>query len=484
MFFKQFYLGCLAHASYLIGSKGLACVVDPQRDIQEYLRIAQREGLTVKYIIETHVHADFVSGHKELAQATGAQIIFGSKAKLEFEHKAVKDNETITLGDLELTFLETPGHTPESICILVKDLAAGEIEAEVDTTSSASMKLLTGDTLFIGDVGRPDLVAAYGIGPEDMAGMLYDSLHQKILTLPEETEIYPAHGAGSLCGKNISKENTSTLALQKKFNWALRPMGKEEFVGLLTTDLPEVPGYFSVAVATNKQGAINVEDIPKPEKFTADQVIEKCKEGYVILDTRKAACFAEGHIPGSINIGLDGQFASWCGIMFDCSTKFIIVPQFDYDLEEVVVRLARAGMENARGTITIQDWQEQQKEIPLQTLPTISPRELSKLLNEKPDLKVLDVRRPGEFQQGHVAGARNISLAELPKKLASLEKNDWHLICLGGYRSSMAASLLLKEGFTDIVSTEGGTAAWKSEGLPLTVESQSVACTSPKSSCS
>src|SRR5689334_23915510 len=291
MFFKQFYLACLAHASYLIGSNGEAAVVDPQRDVDEYISEADAQGLKIKYVIETHLHADFVSGHQEIAARTGAQIIFGAKAGVAFEHRAVKDGEEITLGGVTLRFIETPGHTPEGICVLV-------------TAPGEPQKLLTGDTLFIGDVGRPDLAGGKGYTPQMMAEMMYDSLHGKILKLPDEVEVYPAHGAGSMCGRNMSKETSSTIGEQRKFNYALKPMSKDEFVQMLTADLSEAPSYFPKDAEINRSGARGLSELAPPRQLTTEEVEAARSAGQIILDVRDAQAFGEGHVAGSINIGL------------------------------------------------------------------------------------------------------------------------------------------------------------------------------------
>src|SRR5690242_21828031 len=279
MYFKQFYLGCLAHASYLIGSDGEAAVVDPQRDVDEYIDEAKAQNLEIKYVVETHLHADFVSGHQELAARTGAEIIFGEKANAAFKHRPVRDGEELRFGKVVLRFMETPGHTPEGICVLV-----------IDTDVSAQpKKLLTGDTLFIGDVGRPDLAGGKGYTPQTMAEMMYDSLHGKLLKLPDEVEVYPAHGAGSMCGRNMSKETSSTIGEQRKFNYALKPMSKDEFVKVMTADLPEAPLYFPRDAEINRSGARGLSELQPPSALTPQQVFSLKDEGHVLLDVRSAA---------------------------------------------------------------------------------------------------------------------------------------------------------------------------------------------------
>src|SRR6266446_2883444 len=303
MYFKQFYLACLAHASYLIGSEGEAAVVDPQRDVDEYVKEADAHGFKLKYIIETHLHADFVSGHRELSARTGAEIVFSKTAGAAFPHRAVKEGDEIKLGKVMLRIMETPGHTPESICILVTD-------TEV---SNQPQKVLTGDTLFIGDIGRPDLAGGKGYTPQMMAGMMYETLHEKLLKLSDEVEVYPAHGAGSMCGRHMSKETSSTIGEQRKFNYALKPMSKEQFVRMMTTDLPEAPAYFPRDAEINRTGAEPLNALAKPKPLSPGEVTNLAALGQVILDVRSAAEFGAGHVPGSLNIGLAGQFATWAG---------------------------------------------------------------------------------------------------------------------------------------------------------------------------
>jgi hydroxyacylglutathione hydrolase len=343
MKFKQFYLGCLAHASYYIGSATEAAVIDPQRDIEQYLAEAEANGQRIKYVIETHSHADFVSGHIELAKKTGAQIVFGQRANTEFPTLKVKDGDELRVGKIKLKFLETPGHTPEGITIL----------AENTENPDEPLKMFTGDTLFIGDVGRPDLIGSKGFTAEEMAGMLYDSLREKILPLPDETEVYPAHGAGSLCGKSLSKETWSTLGEQRRTNYALKPMSKEEFVKIVAADQPEVPAYFPLSAAQNLKGSVSLEDLPKPEKMTTEEI-----ENFdgVVLDVRKNTEFGAGHIPNSINIGLGGQFASWAGTFISNGTPVAIVAESQEQVDEAVMRLARVGIETVKGFIFIADY--------------------------------------------------------------------------------------------------------------------------------
>jgi glyoxylase-like metal-dependent hydrolase (beta-lactamase superfamily II)/rhodanese-related sulfurtransferase len=456
MYFKQFYLACLAHASYLIGSNGEAAVVDPQRDVDEYLAEAAANDLKIKYVIETHLHADFVSGHHEIAARTGAQIIFAEKAGVEFPHRAVRDAEEITMGDVTLRFIETPGHTPEGICVLI-------------TAPNQPQRLLTGDTLFIGDVGRPDLAGGKGYTPQMMAEMMYDSLHGKLLKLPDEVEVYPAHGAGSMCGRNMSKETSSTIGEQRKFNYALKPMSKEEFVTMMTADLPEAPVYFPKDAEINRSGARGLSELQPPKPLTPQQVLQLRDDNHVLLDVRSAADFGAGHVPGSINIGLGGQFAMWAGSLIPLSAAIVVIADTGAQVDESVVRLARVGIENVTGYLEggVRSWHD--AGLPVDTLPQISVAELNdRIAND--DMQIVDVRRAGEYVNGHVPRALNAPLSNLEKSLAplNLEKDKvTAVICAGGYRSSAAASLLQKQGFSNLLNVVGGTGAWVNAGYPV-----------------
>jgi glyoxylase-like metal-dependent hydrolase (beta-lactamase superfamily II)/rhodanese-related sulfurtransferase len=456
MYFKQFYLACLAHASYLIGSDGEAAVVDPQRDVDEYIDEANAQGLTIKYVIETHLHADFVSGHQEIAARTGAQIIFGARAGVEFEHRAVKDGEEMTLGDITLRFIETPGHTPEGICVLV-------------TAPGEPQKLLTGDTLFIGDVGRPDLAGGKGYTPQMMAEMMYDSLHGKLLKLPDDVEVYPAHGAGSMCGRNMSKETSSTIGEQRNFNYALKPMSKEDFVTMMTADLPEAPVYFPKDAEINRSGARRLSELQPPQALTPQQVQQLRDEGHILLDVRSAADFGAAHVPGSTNVGLGGQFAMWAGSLIPLNASIVVIADTGAQVDETVVRLARVGIENVKGYLEggVESWHA--AGLPINTLTQISVAELNERIAND-NLQIVDVRRPAEYVNGHVPHAQNAPLASLEKSLGplSLEKDKLTaVICAGGYRSSAAASLLQQQGFTNLLNVAGGTGAWVNAGYPV-----------------
>jgi glyoxylase-like metal-dependent hydrolase (beta-lactamase superfamily II) len=460
MHFKQFYLGCLAHASYLVGSDGEAAVVDPQRDVDQYIAEAEAHGLKIKYVVETHLHADFVSGHCELAARTGAEIVFGRRAAATFPHRAVSDGDEIRVGKVILRFVETPGHTPEGVSVLV-------IDTEV---SDEPQKVLTGDTLFIGDVGRPDLAGSKGHTSEEMASMLYDSLHGKLLKLDDAVEVFPAHGAGSMCGRNISKETSSTIGQQRRFNYALAPMSREEFVGLMTSDLPPAPAYFSRDAEINRTGAPALDSLPRPAALApAEAARLQSEENYIVLDTRTAAEFGAGHVPGALNVGLGGQFATWAGSLIRPEDRIVLVAENESKVDEAVMRLARVGLENVAGYLEggVSAWRDAGFETA--TVEQIPVEELRRRLDEQPDLQVLDVRREAEYDAGHVPGARLSTLASLSSDpLKGLDPaRPLAVICAGGYRSSAATSLLAPRGFRQLLNVTGGTSAYVSAGFPV-----------------
>jgi hydroxyacylglutathione hydrolase len=458
MFFRQFYLGCLAHASYLIGSGGEAAVVDPQRDVDLYLDEARARGLTIRWVLETHLHADFVSGHRELADRAAATIVFGRRAGAAFPHRAVADGEEIRIGGVSLRILETPGHTPESISILVTDRAVSMVPRMV----------LTGDTLFIGDVGRPDLAGSRGFSAGEMAGMLHDSLHGKLLTLPDEVEVYPAHGAGSLCGRNISSETSSTIGQQRRFNYALQPMSRDVFVRMMTADLPPAPVYFSRDAELNREGARPLSEVPPPPPLTPEEFHARIRSGAVALDVRSASSFGAGHVPRSLNISLGGEFASWAGSLIPGGMPILLVTEDDREIGEAVLRLARVGLESAAGFLEGGIWAWHRAGLPISSIPQIAVDELRLRLAGEPRIRVADVRRPGEFREGHVPSAVNMPLDGLTDAAGSIDPvHPTALICAGGYRSSAAASLLASRGFTALYNVVGGTAAWRAAGYPF-----------------
>ncbi|HEV2761692.1 MAG TPA: MBL fold metallo-hydrolase [Pyrinomonadaceae bacterium] len=459
MYFKQFYLGCLAHASYLVGSEGEAAVVDPQRDVAQYLEECAARGLKLKYVVETHLHADFVSGHCELAARTGAQVVFGSRAGASFPHLAVRDGDELSVGRVRLRFLETPGHTPESVCVLV-------IDTEV---SPEPRMVLTGDTLFVGDVGRPDLAGGRGFTPEAMAAMLYDSLHGKLLKLPDEVEVYPAHGAGSMCGRNISKETSSTIGQQRRFNYALAPMSKDEFVRVMTTDLPEAPRYFARDAELNRAGAPPLEALAPAEPLEPSEVARFAQAGDVVLDVRTADEFGAGHVPGALNVGLGGQFATWAATLVPPDASIVLVAEDESKADEARTRLARVGLENVRGYLRggMNAWREAGQESAV--VPQISVKELREKMDSEPGLQVVDVRRPGEYTEGHVPGAHSAPLSALhANPLDALDaERPTAVICAGGYRSSAATGLLARRGFRRLYNVTGGTSAYVNAGFEV-----------------
>jgi len=464
MYFKQFYLGCLAHASYLIGSDGEAAVVDPQRDVDQYIAGAQAQNLTIKYIIETHLHADFISGHRELTARTGAEIVFGAQAGAAFPHHAVKDGDELSIGRVKLRIMETPGHTPESICVLV-------IDTEV---SGEPQKVLTGDTLFIGDVGRPDLAGGKGYTPQAMAGMMYDSLHSKLLKLNDAVEVYPAHGAGSMCGKNLSTETSSTLGQQRKFNYALQPMTKGQFVKMMTTDLPEAPAYFAKDAEINRAGAPSMDQLPEPEALTPAEVFKRAREDTVVLDVRSAAEFGAGHVPGSLNIGLGGQFALWAGSLIPLNSAIVIVAESEDKVSEAQLRLARVGLENVSGFLAGGIYAWNQSGFAVAAVLQVSVCELNDLIKTQTDLQLIDVRRLAEYESGHAPGAITAPLAKLREVLPSLRldlSKPTAVICAGGYRSSAATSIFQQQGFANLLNVTGGTTAWINAGYEVKMPS-------------
>ncbi len=453
MKFKQFYLGCLSHASYYLGSEGEAAIIDPQRDVQQYIDEADANGQKIKYVIETHSHADFVSGHIELAEKTGAEIVYGSRANTHFPTLKVKDGDELNVGKVRLRFMETPGHTPEGITILADD---GE----------GPVKMFTGDTLFIGDVGRPDLIGSKGFTAEQMGAMLYDSLHERILPLADETEVYPAHGAGSLCGKSLSKETWSTLGEQRKFNYALQPMSKDEFVKLVAADQPEVPMYFPKSAAKNLEGSVRLEDLPKPRALTSDEAAEF--EG-IFLDVRPADLFGAGHVKNAINIGLGGQFASWAGTMLPIGVPIAIAADMQEQVDEAFMRLARVGHETVTGYLLMGDLAGERRKIEQVSVEEAKERTAAD------GVQFIDVRRAAEHASGHAPGTVNLPLDSLSRNLDGLDPDKpTYVICQGGYRSSLGTSILENADFKEIYNVTGGTAAWIKAGLET--ESSAAAC--------
>jgi glyoxylase-like metal-dependent hydrolase (beta-lactamase superfamily II)/rhodanese-related sulfurtransferase len=453
MYFQQFYLGCLSHASYVIGSEGIAAVVDPQRDVGIYIEDAVKHGLRIEYVIETHLHADFISGHAELAALTGATIYLGAQAGARFPHVPVRDGDEVRFGKCVLGFLETPGHTAESISILVTDTEK----------SPEPFAVLTGDTLFIGDVGRPDLSPNHT--PQQLAGLLYDSLHNKLLTLPDAVEVYPAHGAGSLCGRQMSAERSSTIGQQRTANFALQAKSREEFVRLLTSELPERPGYFAQDAELNRSGPTPLADLPVPDGLSAKDVAAQQAQGALVLDTRPPGQFGGAHIPGAMHIALSGQFASWAGRLIGLDRRVILVAEDRDAMLEAFTRLARVGMEHVTGYLEDGMTAWFREGLPVDQVPQVTVQDLHR---EMEHVQVIDVRQPGEWEQMHIAQA---ALKPLPKLTTMLEGIDRErpiaVHCKSGYRSSIASSLLKQAGYTEVMNVIGGMDAWNACGLPV-----------------
>jgi glyoxylase-like metal-dependent hydrolase (beta-lactamase superfamily II) len=451
---ERYYLGCLAHASYLIHSEGIAAVIDPQRDVDLYIDAAAKSNLKIEHVILTHLHADFVSGHLELAERTGAKIYIGAGSGATFPHVPVTDSSSIQFGKAKLDFLSTPGHTLESVCIVLTDLDA----------PSHPQCVFTGDTLFIGDVGRPDLSPTHT--PPQLAELLYASLHDKLLKLPDDTIIYPAHGAGSLCGRQMSNEASSTIGKQRATNYALLARTPAEFVHLLTDQLPPRPEYFAREVEMNKKGAASLDDLPPLDALKAPDVLKLQSEGAIVVDTRPVMQFAVAHVPQSFHIALTGQYASWAarvlGSIGGLDAKLIIVGEDPEHVRESQLRLARVGIDNVTGYLEdgVAGWIKGGYE--LDYIPQISAQEFTELRQSEPGhIAVLDVREPGEFAIGAITGAINIPLGQLAHRTNELDPAKLTVVhCKGGYRSSIASSLLRRAGFRDIANLTGGYDAW------------------------
>jgi hydroxyacylglutathione hydrolase len=457
MYFEQFYLGCLAHASYMLGSEGEAAVVDPQRDVEIYLKAAADQGLKIRHIFETHLHADFVSGHLELAARTGARIYIGAQAGATFPHVALQDGSQVRIGNLRITALETPGHTPEGICLVVAD----------EEKSPDPWAVLTGDTLFIGDVGRPDLSPAHT--PQQLAGKLYDSLHGKLMKLSDQVLVYPAHGAGSLCGRNMRAERSSTIGTERLTNYALQIKSREEFIRQLTENLPVRPEYFVQDAQINRTGAPALAQLPELPPIAAPQLKDLLQQGVFALDVRPNADFAAAHVPGSVNIALSGQFASWAGTIMGLNARPVLIADTPEQYAEARLRLARVGIEDPRGFLQggVTAWQ--QAGFPLAHLPQVNVQELRDRMDGD-QLQALDVRREREWQAGHIEGAAWFPLDNF--KLSAPEVDPARPLavhCQGGYRSMIACSLLLRAGINNVINVTGGFDAWRNAGLPVEV---------------
>jgi glyoxylase-like metal-dependent hydrolase (beta-lactamase superfamily II)/rhodanese-related sulfurtransferase len=451
----------LSHASYLVGDEttGRAVVVDPRRDVDIYLEEARAKGLTVERVIETHIHADFVGGHLELAARTGAVISYGAGAEVGFPIEALQDGQRLSLGEVTLVVLATPGHTPESICIVVYEHLSDEVPVAV----------LTGDTLFVGDVGRPDLLASGGadLSADVLARRLYHSLHDKLLALPDETRIFPAHGAGSSCGKQLSSETSSTLGEQRRTNYALRPMDEDTFVSVVLEDQPARPHYFEFDAQRNRELHPLLDNSP-PRLLGTDEVLALAASGAVLLDSREIADFAAGHLRGAVNIGLQGRFAEWAGDVLSPERDIVLVGD-PASATETKVRLARVGLDRVVGQLDGPTAVLARRPELHETSSRLTLEQLAELRSRGTDIQLVDVRNPGETAQGTIAGAREIPLATLAGSLTTLDRSTpVVLYCAGGSRSHVASSVLRAAGFTDVSDLLGGYAAWEAAGLPVT----------------
>jgi len=458
MYFEQFYLGCLAHASYLLASEGEAVVVDPQRDVELYLKAAAEHGVAIRHIFETHLHADFISGHRELAERTGATIYIGAQAGAKFPHMAVSDGYELKFGKASIRVLETPGHTAESICLVVTD----------EEKSSQPCAVLTGDTLFIGDVGRPDLSPRHT--PAQLAGLLYDSLHHKLLSLPDGVLVYPAHGAGSLCGKNMRAERSSTIGTERLTNYALQIKSRDEFVSQLTSNLPARPEYFQQDAEINRSGAVALSDLPQLRPITPAELQKMMNDGAVALDVRAVEAFAAGHVPGSVSIALSGQFASWAGAVLGLQAHPVLIAENAEQMEEARLRLARVGIEALDGYLAggVEGWK--QAGLPLATIAQIDVEQLNANLRAG-GLQVLDVRRAPEWEAAHIEDATWWPLDNFKVSPPELDQNAPIAVhCKGGYRSMIASSLLQRAGFKNVINVVGGFDAWQQAKLPCVAE--------------
>lgn len=455
---EQIYTGCLAQGAYYIESNGEAAIIDPLRETAPYTKRAEKDNATIKYIFETHFHADFVSGHIELAEKTGGTIVYGPNANCQFSCYEAKDGEVFKLGNVTITALHTPGHTMESTTYLLTD------------ENGKPYCIFTGDTLFIGDVGRPDLAIKSDLTVDDLAGHLYDSLHTKILTLPDDVIVYPAHGAGSACGKSMSKDTFDTLGHQRQVNYALQPMSKQEFVAKVTDGLSAAPQYFPKNAMMNKQGAKPLEEImEKGTKAWEPNEFENVAESTeaLLLDVRDAQTFAKGFVPNSINIGVEGQFAPWVGALITDLTQPILLITEPGKEEETVTRLARVGYDNTIGYLKggIEAWKAAGKEV--DTVHSISPQQFEQELNK--DATVLDVRRVNEYETEHLVNADNKPLDYINDWMGTLDRNKpYYIHCAGGYRSMITSSILKARGFDNITEVAGGYGAIKNTNLPRT----------------
>lgn len=460
MIFKQYYLGCLSHASYMIGDEetATAVIVDPQRDIDEYVNDAKNLGLEIKYVFLTHFHADFVAGHLELRDRVGAKVCLGTVAQAEFETLAFKDGESLEFGKIRMKIIDTPGHTPEGISILVYDLAK---------SSEIPHSILTGDTLFIGDVGRPDLLGSLGFAADDLAGMLYRSIKEKILPLPDETLVYPAHGAGSMCGRALSTETVSTMGEQRKYNYALQPMSEAEFTALVTADQPDAPQYFVYdAIMNRKERQTLDESLQLSLKpLGADELLRQQREGAQVLDVREPADYEGAHVANSINIGLSGRFATFAGILLDSDTPIVIVAEPGRE-EEAALRLGRIGYDHVVGYLEGGMTALASREEVTRRTERITPATVDEHLRQPDPPAILDVRTENEFQGMRIEGSLNIPLHHLLERIGEVPTDRPVVVhCESGYRSAMAMGILERHGLTNATHMVGGIAAWGASRL-------------------
>jgi hydroxyacylglutathione hydrolase len=452
MKFIQYYLDCLSHASYLIADEttGRAVVVDPQRDVAEYLADAREFGYTIELVIETHFHADFLSGHLELAKATGAKIVYSSVAETEFESMGVADGERYSLGEVTLEFRHTPGHTPESMSIVVYEHPGDEVPYGV----------LTGDALFIGDVGRPDLLASIGFTREELAEKLYDSLHNKLMTLPDATRVYPAHGAGSACGKNLSTDLWSTMGEQKETNYALRAADKATFMELVTEGQPPAPNYFVYDAILNRKDRELLDETKMPTAMTYEQVLDALESGAVLVDGRGPEDFALGHLRQAINIGLEGRYAEFAGSVLPSDVDIVLFTEPGQEME-AKNRLARIGFDRVIGYLDKPFEVMLEHRDDVQVASRLTAKAFDERASELADLQIVDVRNPGEVAAGAIPDAVAIPVGQLPGRVSELDPARPTVVyCAGGYRSSVAASLLRQHGFADVSDILGGYGAW------------------------
>jgi glyoxylase-like metal-dependent hydrolase (beta-lactamase superfamily II)/rhodanese-related sulfurtransferase len=446
MILEQFYLECLSHASYLVGDQasGTAAVVDPQRDIQQYLDRASELGLTITHVLETHFHADFLSGHLELAEATGAVICYGSQAKPQFPARLLDDGEQLKFGEVVVEARHTPGHTPESTSYVVW---ARQGDAE-------PYGILTGDTLFIGDVGRPDLLVSVGKTADELGHMLFASIHNKILTLPDATRVFPAHGAGSACGKNLSTETTSTLGEQRASNYALQFTDADAFVAAVTEGQPEAPGYFVYNAILNQKDRDTLDEHAIPTKLTLTQLLDARDKGLQIIDTRDSQFFATGHLRGSVNVGLAGRYAEYAGSVIRPDEDIVLIAEMGFE-SEATVRLARIGYDRVIGWFPVEDLVDVPSEV--DRASRLTAAEFAQVRHNVEGLQVIDVRGDGEYKINHLDGAQHIPVGQLRKRIGELDASKPTVVyCAGGYRSSIAASVLRAHGFGDVSDVLGG----------------------------